>query len=821
MTAARVARIALSATLVALLVGGLLIAVKSSPINKTRITAYFENSNGIYPGDEVRILGVPVGEIETIEPQPQRAKITFWVDGKYQIPADAKAVVISPTVVSARFIQLTPVYTTGPALGDDATIPKERTAVPVEWDDLRDQLDKLNRTLAPTHPGGVSTLGAFVTTAADNLRGQGAAIRDSVIKLSQTLSILGDHSGDLFGTLKNLSVLVSALHDSTDLMRELNQNLGAVTALLANDPNEVGTAVADLNTAVTDMRGFLVENRDSVGTTFDKLAEITQALGESSADLKQTLHVAPTGISNFINIYEPANARNNRRTVRHQLQQSAQLHLRGDSGRLTAGCRTVGEIVRPIPGPDIQEPAVQLPRPARIQRCARSAIPSRRRAGAAQRGHLQRGLDASGLRSARHSTAGRTGHRTHRRGSAARRGADRSRCGSARHDGAPRSRVMTGALRRRAATGLAALVLTAVGVSGCGWRGLNSLPLPGTEGGGPGSYLIQAQVPDVNNLEPNSRVRVGDVNVGNVTGVERQGWHALVTMRIHGGVELPANATAKMGQTSLLGSQHIELAPPTGEAPQGRLHDGSLIPLQNGGAYPTTEQALAAISLLLNGGGVGQLQDVVETFSTALRGREHDLRSLIEQLDLFVRYVNDQTDDIIDATDRLNRVVGTFADQKPVVDRALKTIPDALAVLRDERDHLSETIDQLGKFSAITADSVNRTKQSLVTELKDLAPVLRSAANAGPALTRSLSILATYPWPNETIENWVRGDYGNLTAVIDLTLSRMDASFLTGTRFEGKLTALEMQWGRTIGQLPSPYTAGNPLVAPYYLDQGR
>ena len=380
---------------------------------------------------------------------------------------------------------------------------------------------------------------------------------------------------------------------------------------------------------------------------------------------------------------------------------------------------------------------------------------------------------------------------------------------------------MTGALRRCAAMGLAALALTAVGVSGCGWRGLNSLPLPGTEGGGPGSYLIQAQVPNVNNIEPNSRVRVGDVNVGNVTGIERQGWHALVTMRINGGVELPANATAKMGQTSLLGSQHIELAPPTLEAPQGRLHDGSLIPLRNGGAYPTTEQALAAISLLLNGGGVGQLQDVVETFSTALRGREHDLRSLIEQLDLYVRYVNDQTDDIIDATESLNRVAGTFADQKPVVDRALRTIPDALAVLRDERENLAEALDQLGKFSAITADSVNQTKESLVAELKDLAPVLRSAANAGPALTRSLSILATYPWPNETIENWVRGDYGNLTAVIDLTLSRMDASFLTGTRFEGKLTALEMQWGRTIGQLPSPYTAGNPLVAPYYVDQGR
>lgn len=379
---------------------------------------------------------------------------------------------------------------------------------------------------------------------------------------------------------------------------------------------------------------------------------------------------------------------------------------------------------------------------------------------------------------------------------------------------------MTAAFGRRAAIGLSALAVTAVGVSGCGWRGLNSLPLPGTEGGGPGSYLIQAQVPDVNNIEPNSRVRVGDVNVGNVTEIERQGWHALVTMRINGGVELPANATAKMGQTSLLGSQHIELAPPTTEAPQGRLHDGSLLPLQNGGAYPTTEQALAAISLLLNGGGVGQLQDVVETFSTALRGREQDLRSLIEQLDLYVRYVDDQTGDIIDATDSLNRVVGTFADQKPVVDRALKTIPDALAVLRDERQNLAEAIDQLGKFSAITADSVNQTKESLVTELKDLAPVLRSLANAGPALTRSLSILATYPFPNETLENWVRGDYGNLTAIIDLTLSRIDSSFFTGTRWEGDLTALEMQWGRTIGQMPSPYTGGNPLVAPYYLDQG-
>lgn len=370
----------------------------------------------------------------------------------------------------------------------------------------------------------------------------------------------------------------------------------------------------------------------------------------------------------------------------------------------------------------------------------------------------------------------------------------------------------------RAGLCIAALVATA-GLSGCGWHGLNSLPLPGTKGGGPGSYVIQAQLPDVDNMQQNSRVRVGDVTVGNVIKIERQGWHALVTMRIDGEVNLPANATATIGQTSLLGSQHIELAPPKDQAPQGRLHDGSQIALRNAGAYPTTEQTLAAVSLLLNGGGIGKLQDVVQALSTAFHGREQDLRSLIEQLDKFVGHINDQTGDIIAATDSLNRVAGTIADQRPVVDRALNTIPDALSILKDERAQLVEALDRLGKFSAVVAQSVNLTKENLVSELKELAPVLHSLADAGPAMTRSLGLLTTYPFPNETLENWMRGDYGNMTLILDLTLSRLDAGFFTGTRFEGDLTNLEMQWGRTIGQMPSPYTAGNPLVAPYHLDQ--
>lgn len=371
--------------------------------------------------------------------------------------------------------------------------------------------------------------------------------------------------------------------------------------------------------------------------------------------------------------------------------------------------------------------------------------------------------------------------------------------------------------------GLRLLAVVAVaGLPACSdFQGLNSVTLPGTKGTGPGSYTIQAQLPDVQNLERNSRVRVNDVTIGNVSNIEVQGWHALVTMTLDGNVDLPANATATLGQTSLLGSVHIELAPPKEVPAEGRLKDGSLIPLELARANPSTEQTLAALAMVLNGGGVGQIQDVVWAMSTALDGREEELRSLLEQSNTFVGYLNDQKDDIIAATDSLDRLVGQFADQKPVIDRALETVPDALAVLRDERDTITEAADQGGKLSALLTDTVNQTKENLVKELADLGPVLKSLADAGPALTRSMDLLSTLPFPKPTLDKWIRGDYANLTAVVDLTLSRIDAALFTGTRWEGDLTELEMQWGRTIGQMPSPYTAGNPLVAPYNFNQGR
>jgi phospholipid/cholesterol/gamma-HCH transport system substrate-binding protein len=300
-------RIGLAAVLVLVLVAGIvLISQTAVGVRKTYVTAYFTNSNGIFPGDEVRILGVAVGKIDSITPEPTRAKIRFWYDDKYPVPADAKAVILSPSLVTSRAIQLTPAYTGGPAMASGSVIPLDRTAVPVEYDDFRQQLQKLTDSLQPTQPDGVSALGAFINTAADNLRGNGASIRDTIIKLSQAFSALGDHSHDLFSTIKNLSILVSALQDSHDLMRQLNVNLASVTGLLSDGPTQIGDAVKNINDVVGDVQSFVADNRESLGTTSDKLAGVTTALNQSLDDIKQTLHIAPGTFQNFLNIYQPA-----------------------------------------------------------------------------------------------------------------------------------------------------------------------------------------------------------------------------------------------------------------------------------------------------------------------------------------------------------------------------------------------------------------------------------------------------------------------------------------------------------------------------------
>lgn len=301
-------RIGIAAVLAVTLVAAITGLSRSwwSSIGRNTYVAYFTNTNGLYAGDDIRILGVTVGTVEKIEPQPGAAKVTFSVESQYPVPADVRAAVLSPSLVSARAIQLVPAYASGPKLAAGGVIPLERTVVPVEWDDFRQQLQKLTDSLQPTSPGGPSAVGEFINSAADNLRGEGDTAHDTVIKLSRAISALGDHSTDIFSTVRNLQMLVSALSSSSDLLASFNTNMAAISTALTSTPNGVADATRNLDAAVKDLRGFVAENREGLGTTVDHLSAITTALNDSRGDIKQVLHITPTVFQNFTNIYDPA-----------------------------------------------------------------------------------------------------------------------------------------------------------------------------------------------------------------------------------------------------------------------------------------------------------------------------------------------------------------------------------------------------------------------------------------------------------------------------------------------------------------------------------
>ncbi|WP_040830854.1 MCE family protein [Nocardia jiangxiensis] len=368
--------------------------------------------------------------------------------------------------------------------------------------------------------------------------------------------------------------------------------------------------------------------------------------------------------------------------------------------------------------------------------------------------------------------------------------------------------------RSRRAPVAACCAVALVLISGCGqWRGPNSLPLPGAEGHGPGSYQIQIQMPNVTAIEENSRVRVADVNVGSITRIQRQGWHALVTVSVDHGVVLPANITAAIGQTSLLGSQHIELSPPTGVPPTGRLRDGDVIPLDRAGQYPTTEQTLATVSMVLSGGGLGQLQQIDKELNSALSGHEASLRNLLGQLNTFTDQLQRQSGDIIAAMAGLNHLADTVNRQNGVLAHALQAIPPALQVLNQQRTNLITATTAVGNFAGTAGEVVTSSRDDIIANLRNLQPALTGLADAGRDLTRSLGFYSTVPWPEISMSKWVRGDYANLSATIDLTLGRIDNSLMQGTPWEGQLTALETALGRTQSRQPGLGTP-NPLTGP-------
>ena len=351
-------------------------------------------------------------------------------------------------------------------------------------------------------------------------------------------------------------------------------------------------------------------------------------------------------------------------------------------------------------------------------------------------------------------------------------------------------------------------------VTGCAFQGVNSLPLPGAVGRGSDAVTYHVQVANVSTLESNSPVLMNDVVVGSVGQMKVQDWHANVEISVRPGVDIPANAVASVGQTSLLGSMHLALNPPLGQQPEGKLAPGATLGLNESSTYPTTEQTLSSLSVVVNAGGLGQLGDVVHTFNQALSGREEDWRSLVTELDSFIGTLDQQRQSLVDTINALNRVATTFADRREVISEALQRIPRALEVLDRERPNLTAALTRLGTFSDTATRLVNDTQADLVGNLKNLEPTIQALADVGPDLDAAIAYATVFPYGQNLVDRAVRGDFINLFATNDISGPRLRKSIFLGTRLG--------QEGRDLVPLPGePYfqrytydPLGRPLAPP-------
>ena len=362
----------------------------------------------------------------------------------------------------------------------------------------------------------------------------------------------------------------------------------------------------------------------------------------------------------------------------------------------------------------------------------------------------------------------------------------------------------------------ALVLLTAVVVlTSCGnWRGIANFPLPGGPGSGAGSYRIYVQMPNSLALNGNSRVLVADVFVGTVRSIDLKNWVATLTVDLAKGVRLPRNATAKIGQTSLLGSQHLELAAPLDPSPQP-LKNGDTISLTNSSAYPSTEETLASLAMVLRGGGIPNLDVIQNEIYKILAGRAQQIRDFLGKLDTFARRLNQQRDDIahvIDSTDRLLSYVRARVD---TLDQVLTEFPPLVKHFADQRDLFANTVEAVGRISNVVDKTLSAAQGNLHEDLGQLQRPLKQLGLAAPYLVDALSFLLSPPFSVDSVPKIVRGDYINVSGALDLTLSTIDNAIFTGTGFSGALRALEQSWGRDPAtMIPDIRFTPNPADAP-------
>jgi phospholipid/cholesterol/gamma-HCH transport system substrate-binding protein len=324
-------------------------------------------------------------------------------------------------------------------------------------------------------------------------------------------------------------------------------------------------------------------------------------------------------------------------------------------------------------------------------------------------------------------------------------------------------------------------------LSGCSFGGLNSIDMPGTAGHGSGSYTITVELPDVTTLPQNSPVMIDDVTVGSVSGIEALQrpdgtFAAAVKLSLDKDVNLPENSTATVAQTSLLGSQHVELKAPVDQSGQGRLHENSVIPESQTSRYPSTEEVLSSLGVVVNKGNLGALQDITDEVYAAVAGRAGSFAELIPRLAELTSSLQQQTTDIIAAADGLNRFAATLARSKDSLGRALDSLPGALKVLNDNRSNLVDAFTALRKFAGVASHVLSGIKTDFAADFKDLYPVIKAFNDNADDFISDLELLPTFPFQYKYLRNAVRGDYLNVFVTFDLTVRRTGETVFTTSK---------------------------------------
>ncbi len=290
--------------LAVLILAGTGLIVRDVFFGPRTITAYFTSITAIYPNDEVRVSGVKVGTIKSIEPAGTQARMILKVDHGVPIPADAKAVIVSQNLVAARYVQLTPAYrNSGPVMADGAVIPVQRTAVPIEWDEVKTQLMRLATDLGPNNKVSTPSIARFVDSAANALQGNGDKLRQTLAQLSGVGRILANGSGNIVDIIKNLQTFVTALRDSNVQIVQFNDRLATLTSVVNDSKSDLDAALTDLSTAVGEVQRFIAETRDQTSEQVARLGDALQPFVDQHMALENILHGAPNAFSNFFNDY--------------------------------------------------------------------------------------------------------------------------------------------------------------------------------------------------------------------------------------------------------------------------------------------------------------------------------------------------------------------------------------------------------------------------------------------------------------------------------------------------------------------------------------